>query len=73
MAIAAITRNEWPAAERALKNAGYSPAANHARGVLLLWQGNLDAAEPLLLQAQKAGIPEAANNLLILQEMQKYR
>ena len=73
VAIAAINRKDWPAAERALQKAGDSPAANHARGVMLLWQGDLDAAEPLLIQAEKGGIVEAASNLEILQEIRKYR
>ena len=73
VAIAAINRKDWPVAQRALQKAGNSPAANHARGVMLLWQGDLDAAEPLLIQAEKGGIVEAASNLEILQEIRKYR
>ncbi len=71
VAIAAINRKDWPAAKRALQKAGNSPAALHARGVMLLWQGDLNGAEPLLQQAHAAGIVEASSNLLILQELQK--
>ena len=73
VAIAALHRKEWKKAERYLMNAGESPQANHARGVLLLQQGQLDAAEPLLQQAVAAGIPEASTNLTILQEIRRIR
>ena len=73
VAIAALHRKDWKKAERYLMNAGESPQANHARGVLLLQQGQLDAAEPLLQQAVAAGIPEASTNLTILQEIRRIR
>ena len=73
VAIAALNRQDLATAERYLKSAGNSPQAIHAQGVLLMRQGNLDAAQPLLQQAVDAGIPEAANNLEILLEMKKYR
>ena len=73
VAIAAINRKDWKTAERYLKNAGDGAPAIHARGVLLLQQGQLDAAEPLLQQAVSAGIPEATTNLAILQEIRRIR
>ena len=73
VAIAALNRLDLATAERYLKNAGDAPQAIHARGVLLMHQGDLDAAQPLLQQAVDAGIPEATNNLEILLELKKYR
>ena len=73
VAIAALNRQDLPTAERYLKNAGNSPQAIHAQGVLLMRQGQLDAAQPLIQQAVDAGVPEAANNLEILLELKKYR
>ena len=73
VAIAAINRKDLKTAERYLQNAGDSMQAIHARGVLLLQQGQLDAAQPLLEQAASAGIPEATINLAILQEIRRIR
>ena len=73
VAIAAINRKDWKTAERYLQNAGDSMQAIHARGVLLLQQGQLDSAQPLLEQAASAGIPEATINLAILQEIRRIR
>ena len=73
VAIAALNRKDWATAQRFLPQAGDTPAALHARGVLLLWQGDLDGAEPLLRQAQAGGIEEASTNLQILQELRKIK
>ena len=73
VAIAALNRHDWEMAERYLERAGDSVATQHARGVLLLRQGDLDNAEPLLQQAVEAGVPEAVNNLTILHKMNSNR
>lgn len=59
----AMEENDYAAARGYLEKAGDSSEAVHARGVLLLLEGNLDEAEPLLEQAARAGIKEAAYNL----------
>lgn len=66
----AISKGDYTAARRYLANAGNSPQAVHARGVLSLMEGNPDEAERLLKQAQSSGVKEAAANL---EELQKKR
>lgn len=65
-----IGKGDYEAAAGYLAKAGDSAEAVHARGVLKLIQGDLDGAEPLLKQAEKAGVTGAAANL---QELQKKR
>jgi len=59
----AISKKDYAAARRYLTNAGNSPQAVHARGVLALMEGNLNEAEQLLKQAQSSGVSEASANL----------
>lgn len=59
----AIGKGNYDAARKYLAKAGDTPQAVHARGVLYLIEGNLDAAEPLLKQAKVSGIKEAEQNL----------
>ncbi|WP_106831526.1 DUF3868 domain-containing protein [Parabacteroides pacaensis] len=59
----AIMKGNYDAARNYLAKAGNSPEAIHARGILYLIEGNLDAAEPLLKQAKVSGIKEAEQNL----------
>lgn len=59
----AISKGNYESARKYLAKAGNSPQAIHARGVLYLIEGNLDAAEPLLKQAKVSGIKEAEQNL----------
>lgn len=65
-----ISKGDYEAANEYLAKAGDSAEAVHARGVIKLIQGDLDGAEPLLKQAEKAGVAGAAANL---QELQKKR
>ncbi len=66
----AISEGNFAAAAAYLAKAGNSAAAQNARGVLNLLEGNLDAAEQLFKQAQAAGIPSATLNL---EELEKKR
>ncbi|WP_293713629.1 DUF3868 domain-containing protein [uncultured Parabacteroides sp.] len=66
----AIGRGDYASAAKYLDKAGISPEASHARGVMFLIEGNLDAAEPLLKKAAEAGIEAASANL---KELQKKR
>ncbi|MDR2979161.1 MAG: DUF3868 domain-containing protein [Bacteroidales bacterium] len=59
----AISKKDYPTAKRYLANAGNSPQAIHAKGVLALAEGQLNEAERLLKQAQSGGVREAAANL----------
>lgn len=59
----AISKKDYPAAKRYLENAGNSPQAAHAKGVLALAEGRLNEAEQLLKQAQNGGVREAAANM----------
>ena len=66
----AISEGNFAAAAAYLAKAGNSAAAQNARGVLNLLEGNLDAAERLFKQAQAAGITSATLNL---EELEKKR
>lgn len=68
-ACVALERRELDRAQAYLAKAGNSPQAQHARGVLALLQGHYAQAEPLLTEAQKAGIAEADVNLEILSQL----
>lgn len=59
----ALAKKDTASARKYLAKAGNSPQAVHARGVLNLLEGNLAEAQALLLQAQAAGVMEAAANL----------
>ena len=66
----AISEGNFAAAAGYQAKAGNSAAAQNARGVLNLLEGNLDAAEQLFKQAQAAGITSATLNL---EELEKKR
>lgn len=57
-----IENNELNTAQRLLDRVRDLPAAWNNLGVVYLLQGNLDAAERFLTQAQMAGVSEAAHN-----------
>lgn len=59
----AMSKGKYDVARTYLAKAGNSPEAVHARGLLYLLEGNLDAAEPLLKQAEASGVKEATHNL----------
>lgn len=63
-----IGKGDYAAAKTYLAKAGNMPEAIHARGVLKLIEGDLDAAEPLLKQAKAAGVAQADDNLKELQK-----
>lgn len=65
-----ISKGDYAAASKYLAKAGNSAEAVHARGVIKLIEGDLDGAEPLLKQAEQAGVAGAAANL---KELQKKR
>lgn len=65
-----ISKGDYVAANKYLAKAGNSAEAVHARGVIKLIEGDLDGAEPLLKQAEQAGVRGAAANL---KELQKKR
>lgn len=65
----ALSSGDYEKAEQYLKKSGNSPVAVHARGLLALLNGNLEEAEALLLEAGKAGIPEAEHNLAELRTL----
>ena len=67
----AIAKGDYTLAGKYLAKAGDSPEAVHARGVLYLIEGNLDAAKPLLEKAKAAGVPEAVDNLKELQKKEE--
>ena len=64
----ALSKKDLVAARNYLAKAGTSPEAVHARGVLNLIEGNLDAARPLLEQAKSVGIQGASSNLKQLEK-----
>lgn len=66
----ALAGKNLEAARRYLLKAGDSPEAVHARGVMNLLEGNLDAARTLLEQADAAGMRAAAANLKELEKKQ---
>lgn len=68
-ACAALNDKDWAKAERYLKNAGDSPEAQHARGVLAMNTGDYDAAKSYLTAAKDAGIESAEANLKILERL----
>lgn len=59
----ALSKKDLNAARTYLAKAGNSAEAVHARGVLALLEGDLQKAEPLLIQAREAGIQAAEANL----------
>lgn len=59
----AMRRGHYAKARLYLDAAGHSPLATHARGVLYLLEGDLEAAAPLLERAKAAGVEQAARNL----------
>lgn len=65
-----ISKGDYAAASKYLAKAGNSAEAVHARGVIKLIEGDLDGAEPLLKQAEQAGVAGAAANL---RELEKKR
>lgn len=67
-ALVCISEGNYSRAGRYLQKAGGSAQAIHARGVLLLMTGQYDEAEPLLKQAEAAGITQATVNLESLQK-----
>lgn len=67
----AIAKGDYATAGKYLTKAGDSPEAVHARGVLYLIEGNLEAAKPLLEKAKVSGVAEAALNLKELQKKQE--
>ena len=62
-AILLLNAKDYSGASSFLARAGFSPAAQHARGVLALLQGDYAQAEPLLQAAADAQEPHAAENL----------
>ena len=58
---------DYSAAAEFLTRSGSSTAAQHARGVLALLQGDYGQAEPLLQAAAAAQEPHARENLQALQ------
>ena len=60
---AAVSEGALQRAETYLSKAGDTPEAVHARGVLLLLQGEYAGAETLLQQARQRGVREAEANL----------
>ena len=65
----ALNNRDFTTAEHFLKKAGSSPQADLARGTLALLKHDYTTAEQLLQKAADAGIPEASNNLKILEQM----
>lgn len=67
----AIAKGDYTSARKYLDKAGDSPEAVHARGVLYMIDGDLEAARPLLEKAEAAGVKEAGANLKELQKKQE--
>lgn len=65
----AMQREDLVTAKRYLDKAGDSPEAAYARGAYAAMNKDYDTAERLLLEAQKAGIEEAAITLEQVREM----
>lgn len=66
----AIAGKDLERAEACLKKAGNAPEAIHARGVVALLRGDYPAARRQLEAARDAGVKEAAENLVILEEVE---
>lgn len=66
----AMRLHDMKNASRYLQKAGTSPMAVYARGIFAALDGDLDAALALFAQAQEAGIPEAAEMISRIEELQ---
>lgn len=68
----ALKKGDLAAAEKYLAKSGDSVEAIHARGVLALLQQRYADAETFLTQAAQAGLPEAKQNLELLQAVKEH-
>lgn len=66
----AIGRRDLDEADRYLAKAGQTPEAVHARGIVALLREDYAVARTYLEAARDAGVPEAAQNLLLLEEVE---
>ena len=61
-----IEREDYDGAEAYLRKADSSPYVDHARAVIALRRGQTEEARTLFRKAQQGGVPEAAENLKLL-------
>lgn len=69
-AFAGIKRGDYVGAARHLENAGNSPEATYAKGLLKANEGDLETARQLLEEAKALGIPQAEGALKSLSIME---
>ncbi|MCE9352628.1 MULTISPECIES: DUF3868 domain-containing protein [Bacteroidaceae] len=62
-ALVAVSEQNYPRAGRYLEKAGDTPEAIHAYGVFYMMTGQYEEAEKFLVQAKKAGVTQANENL----------
>ncbi len=67
-AFVALKRDDLAAAGKLLRNAGTSPVAQYARGVLALYEDDMAKAKPLLVEAAAAGVEGASEALTYVKE-----
>lgn len=70
-AVAAMKRDDLPAAERYLERAGRSAASDYSRGVLCARRGDYVSARPLFVRAAEGGIEEARRALSQLDAIER--
>ena len=64
---ALIEAGELEVAQPFLERATGLPQATLLQGILLMWQGDMEGARALFYEAQQAGIPQAADNLKLIE------